>query len=90
MSIHTLGWLGLILLVSAGFPQLTKVIRAGHAKGMAWWYLILLVTGMLFMTIFSFLNGAAIQFRLGYSIQLVVWTIIIGVKIYGSNWGRQD
>jgi len=90
MSVHTLGWLGLVLLVSAGFPQMLKVIRAGHAKGMAWWYLILLVTGMLVMTIFAFLNEAAIQFKLGYSIQLVVWTTIIGVKVYGSNWGRQE
>lgn len=80
---HT-GWAGSALLGVAAFPQLYKVLTEGHARGMAWGYVLLLWCGFLAMTVFTHGTKAALQLRFSYSLQLTVFTIIIAVKLWGG------
>jgi uncharacterized protein with PQ loop repeat len=82
MTPEQVGWLGSLFLVSAGVPQVIKVFREGHARGMAWWYLILLWLGFFSMAVFTLRSGAALQLILSYCFQLVVFTIIVRYKAY--------
>jgi uncharacterized protein with PQ loop repeat len=77
-----LGWLGTLLLASAAIPQTVKVWREGHAKGMAWSYLIALWLGFICMGIFSYLRNAGWPLVVSYSIQVVLFTLMAVRKTF--------
>lgn len=78
------GWAGSALLGVAALPQLYKVLTEGHARGMAWGYVLLLWGGFLAMSVFTHGTKAARQLRFSYTLQLAVFTIIIAVKLWGG------
>jgi uncharacterized protein with PQ loop repeat len=82
MTPQVVGWLGSVFLAAAGFPQLIKTFREGHARGMAWWYLILLWLGFFSMFVFTIRSRAAMQLILSYSLQLTVFSVILYFKIW--------
>lgn len=82
MSPQAVGWLGSLFLALAGIPQLVKTIREGHARGMDWWYLVLLWSGFLAMFAFTIRSHAAIQLTLSYALQLLVFTTIVFYKAF--------
>jgi uncharacterized protein with PQ loop repeat len=68
-----IGWIGAVLLASAGVPQTFKVWREGHARGMSWWYIGLLWTGFLCMDVHSARQHAGAPLIVSYSIQLALF-----------------
>lgn len=80
-----LGWLGSFLLGIAAVPQLFKVLRDGHAQGMAWGYVLLLWAGFGTMAVFTNKTKAALQLRVSYTFQWLVFSTILLVKILGGD-----
>ena len=77
MFIELFGWLGTASLILAGFPQLLKVIKDGHAAGMHLWYLLLVWFGLVAMGIYVLCTTISIQLLCSYGIQLIVFSIIL-------------
>lgn len=75
-----LGWSGTLFLGTASLPQLYKVLSEGHANGMAWGYVLLLWAGFLAMSLFTWISKAAVQLRISYSLQCLIFTVILVVK----------
>jgi uncharacterized protein with PQ loop repeat len=85
MTPQHLEWLGSVLLACAGIPQAVKVIREGHAQGMAGWYLTLLWFGFLSMVFYTIGSHAAPQLAVSYYLQLVIFSVIIKYKIWPKS-----
>jgi len=83
--IQLFGWIGTILLSVACFPQLYQVVKAKNAIGLHWYYLILVLVGMSLMLIYVLFTTFNIQLILSYTIQLLIFSIIIYYKKYPKN-----
>lgn len=77
-----LGWLGTFLLVSAGVYQVRKVLREGHARGVAWGYLASLWLGFLAMIAYTIGTQAKLPLILSYCFQLVVFSLMAWRKAW--------
>lgn len=80
--IQIIGWIGTILLASAGLPQLYKTINDGHAIGLAWYYLILVWVGMAFSITYVMLTTFSLNLICSYLFQMIVFGILIYRKKY--------
>jgi uncharacterized protein with PQ loop repeat len=77
-----IGWLGTFLLASAAIPQTVKVWREGNAKGLSWWYLVLLWLGFLCMDVYSYRRHAGDALLVSYSLQLCLFFLMIVRKAF--------
>jgi len=78
--IDIIGWLGTLCLMGAGIPQLIKTINEGHASGLAWYYLLLVWFGMLFMLAYVCLTSFSLNLVFSYVFQMVIFGILIYKK----------
>lgn len=82
MTPQQVGWLGAVFLASAGIPQAIKVVREGHAEGMAGWYLTLLWLGFFSMVVFTLRSHAPAPMMVSYYLQLFVFSVIAKYKVW--------
>lgn len=70
------GWAGTSFLGLAAVPQTVKVWREGHARGMSWAYVLLLLSGFLCMLVFSLARGAGTPLVTSYGLQVFLFVLI--------------
>lgn len=78
---NIVGWLGAAILTIASIPQTIKVLREGHAKGMSWAYIVLLLIGFACMLIYS-IHLKSWPLSVSYSIQIILFSLMGIRKIY--------
>ncbi len=78
--VSLLGWIGTILLSFAAIPQLIKTLRDGHGIGLSYMYLLFIWFGLVSMNIYAILTIKSIQLIISYSIQLIIYSILIYKK----------
>jgi len=72
-----LGWLGAALFTFASVPQVIKVWREGHARGMSWGYLLPIWVGFWCMGVYTIQTRAGVALTYSYTLQLVAFTAMI-------------
>lgn len=85
MFINLIGWIGTILLSSAGLPQLYKTLKDGHALGIHLYYLLFIFFGLISMIIYVMLTNHSIQLLFSYGFQLIVFSILLYKKKFPNK-----
>lgn len=74
--IEIIGWISTISFTIAGFPQVTKTIREGHADGVSAGFLTFWFLGNFFGSIYALLAASyplAIGFMTSVTFGLIIW-----------------
>jgi uncharacterized protein with PQ loop repeat len=73
------GWLGSILFAACGLPQAIECYRTGHARGLAWPFLIMWFLGEVF-TLAYIIPNPNWPLIFNYTINLVFLVVILRYK----------
>ncbi len=76
-----LGWLGTTLLGIAAIPQVISVLKKGHADGMTWSYILILLSGFTCQLLYSIHRGIPVL-AASYTVQVVLFSFIAFRKLY--------
>ena len=79
------GWIAAVLFTLASGLQVVKVWREGQAKGMSWWYLLLVWVGFCFMGTYAVHTEAKSALIYSYGLQLVAFTVMIVRKRFPKS-----
>lgn len=85
MIVNLFGWIGTVLLSSAAIPQLIKTLRDGNGIGLSYIYLLFIWFGLISMNIYIALTTKSIQLIISYSIQLIIYSILIYKKRFTKD-----
>lgn len=80
--IQYFGWAAATLFTIASGLQVIKVWREGQAKGMSWWYLLLVWTGFWLMGAYTIHTKVGSALIYSYGLQLVAFTVMIVRKLF--------
>jgi uncharacterized protein with PQ loop repeat len=76
MIASIVGILAGVLLAACGIPQAVKVLRDGHAKGIALHFMLMLISGIFLMGLYIYLlHGIDWIIHGEYTISIGVWSI---------------
>ncbi len=82
MNNEIIGWMGTIFLSSASIPQVLKVLKEGHAKGLSLGYIVLILLGLICMLLYANVNNSGMALEVSYSTQFVLFLIIVARKLF--------
>lgn len=80
-----IGWIGSVLFAACGLPQAVACWQAGHARGLAWGFLLMWFVGEI-LTLVYVLPKLDWPLIFNYVVNLVFLVIMLRYKL----WPRKD
>lgn len=86
--IELIGWFSTGCFTVAGFPQVVKTVREGHADGVSTGFLIFWFLGNLLGSIYAFLAGSY-PLAIGFTTSVFFGSIIWRYKLWRRHAARK-
>jgi uncharacterized protein with PQ loop repeat len=85
MKNEIIGWMGTTFLSTASIPQVYKVLKEGHAEGLSWLYVILILFGLICMSFYANSNNSGMSLEVSYSVQFILFLVIVIRKFFPTK-----
>lgn len=80
--IHALGYIAMVFLITAAFPQAFKAVRDGHSRGVSGAFLIMLITGFSLMSLYLVLTKPVYPVLINYLSNIVMMGVVGYYKLF--------
>jgi uncharacterized protein with PQ loop repeat len=82
MMVHVLGYVAMVCLITAAFPQALKAIRDGQSNGVSGAFLVLLLSGFSLMSLYLILTKPVYPVLINYLSNILMMGVVAYYKLF--------